>query len=52
MSSRLLRAMREDRGHELVPFAGRTARLIHDVPPAADVLRAMVTEAEEALWAR
>jgi hypothetical protein len=51
VSSRLLRA-REDRGHELVRFAGRTGGLIHDVPPAADVLRARVTEAEEALRAR
>jgi hypothetical protein len=32
-----------------VPFTGQTEGLIHDVLPAAEILRAMVAEAELAL---
>lgn len=35
--------------HELVPFTGQTAGLIHEVLPAAEIVRRMVAEAEEAL---
>jgi nitronate monooxygenase/enoyl-[acyl-carrier protein] reductase II len=35
--------------HELVPFTGQTAGMIHDVLPAAEIVRGMVSEAEETL---
>jgi enoyl-[acyl-carrier protein] reductase II len=35
--------------HELVPFTGQTAGLVHDVPPAHEIVERMVSEAEEAL---
>lgn len=42
-------AVRQGRPHELTPFAGQTAGLIHDVAPAGDIVRAMVAGAEQAL---
>jgi enoyl-[acyl-carrier protein] reductase II len=44
-------AMREGRAHQLVPLTGQTAGLIDDVLPAAEIVRRMVLEAEEALRA-
>jgi nitronate monooxygenase/enoyl-[acyl-carrier protein] reductase II len=41
--------VRERRPHELVPFTGQTAGMIHDVLPAGEIVRGMVSEAEEAL---
>jgi enoyl-[acyl-carrier protein] reductase II len=37
------------RPHELTPFSGQTAGLIRDVMPAAEIVRGMVAEAEDAL---
>jgi enoyl-[acyl-carrier protein] reductase II len=34
---------------EMTPFTGQTAGLVHDLPPAAEVVRRMVAEAEDAL---
>jgi enoyl-[acyl-carrier protein] reductase II len=45
----LMSVVRERRPHELVPFTGQTAGMIHDVLPAGEIVRGMVSEAEEAL---
>jgi enoyl-[acyl-carrier protein] reductase II len=45
----LMTAVREGRIHEVVPFTGQTAGLIHDILPAADLVRMIVAEAEQAL---
>ena len=45
----LLAALREDRAHEYVPYAGQSAALVHDVRPAADIVRELVEGAEAAL---
>ena len=38
----LLAALREDRAHEYLPFAGQSAALVHDVRPAAEIVRELV----------
>lgn len=45
----LMTVVRERTPHELVPFTGQTAGMIHDVLPAGEIVRGMVSEAEEAL---
>jgi enoyl-[acyl-carrier protein] reductase II len=45
----LMLVLRERRPHELVPFTGQTAGMIHAVLPAGEIVRGMVSEAEEAL---
>ena len=45
----LMSVVRERRVHELVPFTGQTAGMIHDVLPAAEIVGGMFSEAEEAL---
>jgi nitronate monooxygenase/enoyl-[acyl-carrier protein] reductase II len=45
----LMSVVRERRPHELVPFTGQTAGMIHDVLPAGEIVRGMVSGAEEAL---
>jgi enoyl-[acyl-carrier protein] reductase II len=45
----LISVVRERRPHELVPFTGQTAGMIHEVLPAGEIVRGMVSEAEEAL---
>ncbi len=45
----IMAAVRERRIHELVPFAGQTAGLIHDIQPAAEIVRRIVAEAGQAL---
>ena len=47
----LLAALREDRAHEYLPFAGQSAALVHDVRPAAEIVRDIVAGAEAALAA-
>jgi enoyl-[acyl-carrier protein] reductase II len=42
-------AVEQRRPHELMPFTGQTAGLISDVLPAAEIVRAMVADAEDAL---
>jgi nitronate monooxygenase/enoyl-[acyl-carrier protein] reductase II len=42
-------ALREQRVHDLVPFAGQTAGLIHDIRPANEIVRRIIAEAEQAL---
>jgi NAD(P)H-dependent flavin oxidoreductase YrpB (nitropropane dioxygenase family) len=45
----LAAALAAGRAHELVPFSGQTAGLIHEVLPAGEIVRRLVVEAEEAL---
>ncbi len=45
----MLDAIQRGKQHELVPGAGQSAGLIADILPAAEIVRQMVTEAEQAL---
>jgi enoyl-[acyl-carrier protein] reductase II len=45
----VMAAVRRGRPDELVPFTGQTAGLIHDILPAAEIVRRMVAEAERVL---
>ena len=45
----LLAALREVRFHEFLPFAGQSVALVHDVLPAAQIVRELVEGAEAAL---
>lgn len=49
LRTRVMTSMRDGTAHELIPMAGQTAGLIHDVAPAADLVHRLVTEAEAAL---
>jgi nitronate monooxygenase/enoyl-[acyl-carrier protein] reductase II len=48
---RLLAAVAAGGGHDLLPFAGQSAGLVHDVVPAAELVVRLVAEAEAALGA-
>ena len=41
--------MRAGGGHDLLPFTGQSAQLVHDVVPARDLVARLVAEAEQAL---
>jgi enoyl-[acyl-carrier protein] reductase II len=41
--------LRAGGGHDLLPFAGQSAELVHDVVPAGELITRLVAEAEEAL---
>jgi enoyl-[acyl-carrier protein] reductase II len=45
----ILAAVAERRPESLLPFAGQTAGLIHEILPAGEVVRRIITEAEQAL---
>ena len=47
----LIEAVRNGNGYEQLPMAGQSVGLVHDVAPAADILRRVVAEAEAALTA-
>ncbi len=49
LRGKLISVVRQRRPHELVPFTGQTAGLIHDVLSAGEIVRGMVAEAEQAL---
>ena len=49
LRAELMSAIKERRPHELLPFTGQTAGMVHDVLPAAEIVRMMVAEAEQAL---
>jgi enoyl-[acyl-carrier protein] reductase II len=51
LGEELLAAVKQGRGHELIPFTGQSAGLITDVRPAAEIVHTMVTDAERALRA-
>jgi enoyl-[acyl-carrier protein] reductase II len=44
-------AMKEERAHELLPLMGESAGLVHDVRPAAEIVRLMTQEAEAIIGA-
>jgi enoyl-[acyl-carrier protein] reductase II len=45
----LLAAVRHGGGHELLPFAGQSVALVHDILPTAELVARLVAEAEDAL---
>jgi enoyl-[acyl-carrier protein] reductase II len=45
----MLAEARANRGHDLLPFTGQSAALVHDVAPAAEIVSRLLAEAEEAL---
>lgn len=49
LRAEIMSAVQEHRPHELVPFTGQTVGLIHNILPAAEIVRTMITEAERAL---
>jgi enoyl-[acyl-carrier protein] reductase II len=46
---RLREALLAGRGHEYLPFAGQSVALVHEILPAAEIVRRTVAEAERAL---
>jgi enoyl-[acyl-carrier protein] reductase II len=48
---RMLAAVRDGGGHEHLPFTGQSAALVHEILPAAEIVRRLVAEAEAALVA-
>jgi enoyl-[acyl-carrier protein] reductase II len=49
LRAELMSAIKERRPHELLPFTGQTAGMVHDILPAAEIVRMMVAVAEQAL---
>ena len=49
LRAELVSAIRQRRPHELLPFTGQTAGMVRDILPAAEIVRAMVTGAGQAL---
>ena len=45
----LLAAVRAGGGHELLPFAGQSTELIHDIAPASELVARLVSDTVEAL---
>ena len=45
----VMEAISQDRFGELLPLAGHTSGLIHEILPAGEILRRLVAEAQEAL---
>jgi enoyl-[acyl-carrier protein] reductase II len=45
----VLSAIRGRTTHELLPFTGQTAGMVHEVSPAGEIVERMVAEAERAL---
>ena len=48
----LLAAVRAGGGHELLPFAGQSAQLVHDIAPAAELVARLVAASLDALRQR
>jgi enoyl-[acyl-carrier protein] reductase II len=46
---RFLGEVRQNRGHDLLPFTGQSAGLVHDIPSAADLMARLIAEATSAL---
>jgi enoyl-[acyl-carrier protein] reductase II len=49
VGAELRAALVEGRGHEYLPFAGQSAALVHEILPAAEIVRRVVAEAEATL---
>jgi nitronate monooxygenase/enoyl-[acyl-carrier protein] reductase II len=45
----IMTGIKEDKNHELVPFTGQSTGLIHEILPAAEIIRNIVKEAEETI---
>ena len=45
----IITGIKEGKNHELVPFTGQSAGLIHEVSPVAEIIRNIVKEAEETI---
>jgi nitronate monooxygenase/enoyl-[acyl-carrier protein] reductase II len=45
----VLAALQQGRIHELLPFAGESAGLVHDIIPAGEIVQRLVAEARQAL---
>ncbi len=46
--TRLVEALRKGGGHDMLPFTGQSAGLVHDIAPAAELIHRMMREAEAA----
>jgi nitronate monooxygenase/enoyl-[acyl-carrier protein] reductase II len=51
LGAQIMATVREGRQHEMIPYTGQTAGLIRELLPAGEIVRRMVSEAEEALAA-
>lgn len=49
LQGEIMSAIQRGAFHELVPFAGQTVGLIHDILPASQIVRNLVDEAEQAM---
>jgi enoyl-[acyl-carrier protein] reductase II len=49
LRAEIMASVTEGRPHELTPFAGQSAGLVQDILPAAEIVRAMASGAEQAL---
>jgi nitronate monooxygenase/enoyl-[acyl-carrier protein] reductase II len=49
LSEELIAAVRQGRGHELVPFTGQTTGMIREILSAGEIVHQVVREAEETL---
>jgi enoyl-[acyl-carrier protein] reductase II len=49
LRAQIVASLEDGRPHELTPFTGQSAGLVHDVRPAADIVRVLASEAEQAL---
>jgi nitronate monooxygenase/enoyl-[acyl-carrier protein] reductase II len=47
--ARMITEIRAGRGHEEVPFTGQSAELVHDLPPATELVLRLVKETAQAL---
>jgi enoyl-[acyl-carrier protein] reductase II len=45
----IMNGIKEGKNHELVPFTGQPTGLIHEILPAAEIIRNIVKEAEETI---
>ncbi|MGN9790352.1 nitronate monooxygenase [Streptomyces sp. OZ13] len=46
---RIVEAVLTGRGHEILPFTGQSAALVHDILPAAEIVRRIVDDVETIL---
>jgi nitronate monooxygenase/enoyl-[acyl-carrier protein] reductase II len=49
LGEELLSAFKQGRAHELVPFTGETAGMIHEILPASEIVRRVMAQAQEVL---
>jgi enoyl-[acyl-carrier protein] reductase II len=49
LGDEILSAIKQGSAYKIIPFTGETVGLIHDILPAADIVRRIATEAQEAL---